>query len=222
MVQVAHTPLVLKDFIMSLGADSYERAISSVVFTPTAASVTWQGGTPDSTFTDVATATWAAALTYAQDWDAVDSLSVYLYNNEGATVPAVFRPRNGKGASFSAQLLITPGSIGGAVNSVSESTVNLGCKSKPVIIPAAAAIPTITATAPVTGPVAGNKLVKVTGTGFTGATAVVFGAVAAVDFRVESDGVIYATAPAQAAGSKPIKVTNAVGISTTTGAYTYA
>lgn len=222
MVQVAHTPLVLKDMLMSLGDNSYEKAISGAVFTPTAATISWQGGTPDSSFTDTGRATWVCALTYAQDWDTVGSLSEYLFDSEGAVVPALFRPKNGKGSSFSATLVITPGSIGGTTNSVAEATVNLGVQGKPVRIPAAASIPVIAAATPATGPVAGNKLVKITGSGFTGATAVVFGAVAAVDFKVESDGVIYATAPAQAAGSKPVKVTNAVGISTTTGAYTYA
>lgn len=222
MPQIQHSPLVLKDMIMSLGDNSFEKAVSAAVFTPTAPTISWQGGTPDASFTDTGRATWVCALTYGQDWDTVGSLSEYLFDNEGLVVPALFRPKNGKGSSFSATLVITPGSIGGTVNAVSEATVNLGVQGKPTRIPAVLAVPTVTAASPTTSPIAGNKLIKITGTGFTGATAVAFGSVAAVDFRVDSDSVIYATAPAQAVGSKPIKVTNAVGAATVLAPFTYA
>jgi hypothetical protein len=216
------SPLVLKDFVLTIGADQFEKNVSSVIFTPSSSVVTWQGGTPEASFTDTGRATWTAAINYAQDWDTANSLSQYLYANEGATVPASFRPRNGVGPSFSASLVVTPGAIGGAVNAVSEASVTLGVQGKPVLVPGAATIPTVTATSPVTGPIAGGTLVKVSGSKFTGTTAVKFGTVNATSFAVDSDGTLYAVAPAQAAGSKVITVTNATGVSTTTGAYTYA
>ncbi len=222
MAIVAIQPLVLKDFVLSIGTDQFEKNVSNVTFTPSATVVTWQGGTPDASFTDTGRASWQAAITYAQDWDTVNSLSQYLYANEGATVPASFRPRNGVGPSFTANLVITPGAIGGAVNVVSEASVTLGVQGKPVLVPAAATIPTITATSPSTGPIAGGTLVKVSGSKFTGTTAVKFGTVNATSFAVDSDGTLYAVAPAQAAGAKNVTVTNATGVSTTTGAYTYA
>ncbi|MGK9146665.1 IPT/TIG domain-containing protein [Plantibacter flavus] len=222
MAQIAHTPLVLKDYVLSLADNSYEKALSAVTFTPTAPTITWQGGTPDASFTDTGRATWVAGLTFAQDWDTVGSLSRYLFENEGAVVPVVFRPRNGTGPSFSATLVITPGAIGGAVNVVAEATVSLGLQGKPVLILGAAAVPTASSATPSTGPIAGGTLVKVVGSGFTGATAVAFGAINAPTFRVESDAVLYVLSPATAAGSKPIKVTNAVGPATVLAAYTYA
>lgn len=130
------TPLVMKDVVLSLGADDYAAHASSVVFTPAAATVTWQGLSPDASFSDVATATWTCALTYAQDWTAADSLARYLYDNEGETVEVTFRPKSGVGASFTATVTITPGAIGGAINAVSEATVTLGC-DRPVLVPAA-------------------------------------------------------------------------------------
>lgn len=222
MPNILVQPFVLRDVLLQIGANNYETAVSAAVFTPNAAQQTWQGLTPASSFTDVATATWVAALTFAQDWDTPQSLSEYLFDNEGATVPASFRPKNGRGSSFSTSLVITPGAIGGPVNTFQEATVNLGCTGKPTRIPAAAAVPLLSASAPVTGAVAGATLVKITGKGFTGATAVHFGTVAATFFQVDSDSVIYAVAPAQAAGSKPIKVTNPTGQSTQTAPYTYA
>jgi hypothetical protein len=215
-------PLVLKDFVLNIGTDQFEKNVSSVTFTPAASTITWQGGTPDASFTDTGRATWTAAIAYAQDWDTAGSLSQYLYTNEGATVPAVFRPRNGVGPSFSTSLTITPGAIGGDVNAVSVATVTLGVSGKPQLIPGTPVIPTITASSPITGPIAGGTLVKVTGSKFTGTTGVKFGTVVAPNFTVESDSTIYVVSPAAAAGAKAITVTNATGVSTTTGAFTFA
>jgi len=219
-IQVA--PLVLKDVLMQLGDNNYETALSAAQFVPTASSVSWQGLTPASSFTDVSSATWAAALTFAQDWDTPLSLSEFLFDNEGKTIPASFRPRNGRGSRFTTSLVITPGAIGGTVNTFNEATVNLGCTGKPVRVPAAAAVPVVNLATPAGGPVAGGNLVKVTGSGFFGASAVAFGAVNAPLFQVESDSTLYVVAPAAAAGSKPVKVTNPTGAATVLGAYVYA
>ena len=48
----------------------------------------------------------------------------------------VFTPKNG-GPSFSADVVITPGAIGGAVNAFATTSVTLGCNGKPVLVPAA-------------------------------------------------------------------------------------
>lgn len=137
MVAIAPpTPLVMKDVTLELGADDFASQASSVVFTPSSSTLTWQGLTPDSTFTDIAKATWTVGITYAQDWTAVDSLSRWLFEHEGDTVACEFRPKNGEGVAFTANVSITPGAIGGAVNAISEGTVTLGC-DKPVLVPAA-------------------------------------------------------------------------------------
>src|SRR6202020_1658224 len=48
------------------------------------------------------------------------------------------------------------------------------------------ALPTVTSISPTSGPTSGGTTVTITGTGFTGATKVVFGGVAATSFRVGS------------------------------------
>lgn len=60
--------------------------------------------------------------------------------------------------------------------------------------------------------------VLITGSSFTGATGVKFGATAATDFTVVNDGVIVAVMPAGSAGAANITVTNATG---TSSAFTY-
>jgi hypothetical protein len=87
----------------------------------------------------------------------------------------------------------------------------------------AASAPSVTAVSPTSGSTAGGTVVTITGSGFTGATAVSFGTVAA-SFTVYTDGSIVATAPAQAAGTVDITVTTPSGTSSTGSAdhFTYS
>jgi hypothetical protein len=70
--------------------------------------------------------------------------------------------------------------------------------------------PAVTKLAPIKGPA--NTIVKITGSGFTGASAVHFGTQSA-SFTVVSSTKITATAPAQAVGTVDVTVTNAAGTS---------
>jgi uncharacterized protein YhjY with autotransporter beta-barrel domain len=87
---------------------------------------------------------------------------------------------------------------------------------------AAAAVPTVTSVAPNTGPSAGGTSVTITGTGFTGATAVRFGATNAGSVIVNSATSITATSPA-GSGIVDITVTTLNGTSVTSAAdrFTY-
>src|SRR5262249_3889983 len=77
------------------------------------------------------------------------------------------------------------------------------------------ALPTVTAISPTSGPTAGGTSVTITGTGFTGATAVTFGGTAAGSFTVNSDTQVTALGPAHAAGTVDIIVTAPGGTSAT-------
>jgi len=78
----------------------------------------------------------------------------------------------------------------------------------------AASAPSVTGLSVTTGSTAGGLGVTVTGSYFTGATAVKFGTVAAA-FTVLGDGTLVATAPPQAAGTIDITVTTPSGTSGT-------
>jgi hypothetical protein len=82
----------------------------------------------------------------------------------------------------------------------------------------------VTAVAPATGPATGGTTVTITGTGFTGATGVGFGPVAAASFTVTSSTSITAVSPAAAAGTVDVTVLNAGGASGTSAAdqFTFA
>ena len=136
MAQIGVQPIQLKNALFTVETDSYEKHVSAVEFVPSSNLVTWKGLHPTSVFTFGSTATWQCNLTFAQDWETPDSLSQYLFENDGEEIDVVFEPVNG-GAGFSATLIVTPGSIGGALDSVAVSTFTLGVKGKPVLIPAA-------------------------------------------------------------------------------------
>ena len=86
-----------------------------------------------------------------------------------------------------------------------------------------AVAPTVTGVSPTSGPTGGGTTVTITGTGFTGATAVKFGANNAASYAVNSNTQITATSPAGTAGAVDIAVTNNSLTSSTSSAdqFTY-
>ncbi|RFC01235.1 autotransporter outer membrane beta-barrel domain-containing protein, partial [Klebsiella michiganensis] len=88
------------------------------------------------------------------------------------------------------------------------------------VIPTA---PTVTGIAPNTGTTGGGTSVNISGTNFTVATAVKFGATNATNFTVNSATQITATSPAGSTGVVDVTVTNGGGTSTTSAAdrFTY-
>lgn len=83
------------------------------------------------------------------------------------------------------------------------------------VIPTA---PTVTGIAPNTGTTGGGTSVNISGTNFTVATAVKFGATNATNFTVNSATQITATSPAGSTGVVDVTVTNGGGTSTTSAA----
>lgn len=136
MAEITVNPFVLRDVIFNVGTDGYKAHVSNVTFTPSSSVVTWQGLTPTATFSFGTSATWTCDLEYAQDWDTADSLSRYLFENEGEEIAVTFEPVAG-GPGIAATLIVTPGAVGGAVNTVAVATVSLGVKGKPVLDPVA-------------------------------------------------------------------------------------
>ena len=85
------------------------------------------------------------------------------------------------------------------------------------------AAPTVSGISPQAGPFAGGTTVTISGSGFSGATAVDFGTSRAASFAVVSDTQVTATSPAGAMGVIDVSVTAAGGTSATGSAdlYTY-
>jgi YD repeat-containing protein len=86
------------------------------------------------------------------------------------------------------------------------------------------AVPVITGVGPATGTTLGGYYINLTGTGFTGASAISFGGTASGYWYLYSDTAVQVLVPAHAAGVVDIQVTTAAGTSTLTSAdrFTYA
>ncbi len=117
---------------------------------------------------------------------------------------------------------VAPAGTAGAVNLAvttagGTATLNGGY----TYIAAGTPAPTIAALATTSGPIAGGTSVVITGTGFTGASAVTFGGTAATSFTVNSATQITAVAPAGSAGAVDVAVTTASGTATLNGGFTY-
>lgn len=137
MPQIQPVPLYLKDVVLTIGTDSYEKTVSAVSFVPASTTATWQGLSPDATYTEQTSATWTCSLTYAQDWDNDDSLALFLYEHAGEKMPATFKPKRGSGGTWAADLVLIEGTVGGTVNAFAEATVTLGVDGRPGFTPAA-------------------------------------------------------------------------------------
>lgn len=79
----------------------------------------------------------------------------------------------------------------------------------------------LTSLTPATGVAAGGLDVTLTGTGFTDATGVTFGGVAATDFEVVNDTTITCTTPAHAAGTVAVVVQDVIGNGTLPTGFVY-
>jgi hypothetical protein len=222
MSQINPSPIILKDVVVTLGADTFERQVSQVVLTPNVPTQKWRGMAPGATYADVGAADWDATITLAQDHETAGSLSDVLFAREGQKDTLIIKPRSGSGPSYQAVVTIVPPTIGGQVGAFAEASVTMPVDGKPTrVVAGGLAVPSLAS--PVSGGIAGGTMVQITGSNFAGATGVTFGATAvpAADWVLVSPSLIVAKAPAQAAGSKPVKVTNASGASTATAPYTY-
>jgi IPT/TIG domain len=124
----------------------------------------------------------------------------------------------GGGAGGSGVSSGSGGGGGGAGSSFAgQSTSNVlfttATTGTPRVVVGSAGPASISGVSPNAGPVMGGTSVSIIGSGFTGATAVDFGSVAAVSFVANSDTSITAVAPAQAVGTVDVKVTTAFGTS---------
>lgn len=131
-------PTTMRDIVLTIDGSDAERQVSEVTLTPSSSQLTWQGCSPDATFVDQTSQTWAMTMTVAQDWDDPDSLANWLLDNAGREdVAAQLRPRRG-GPGFGIVISsIATGTIGGAQGAPATQSVTMGLTGSPVRVPAA-------------------------------------------------------------------------------------
>ena len=130
----------------------------------------------------------------------------------------------GPGADWAMSMSPVPGgvAIGGLASPPSFPVTAGSLQTTPVggqygFVADVLVAPTVTSVSPASGPATGGTTVTVTGTGFTGATAVHVGTATAA-FTVVSDTQLTVTTPAGTAGTVDVTVTGPGGTSTTSTA----
>jgi IPT/TIG domain/IPTL-CTERM motif len=83
-------------------------------------------------------------------------------------------------------------------------------------------LPTVTSVSPNIGPTSGGTSVTITGTNFTGATAVQFGGDNSPSFTVVNATTITAVSPAHSADTESVAVTTPCGTGTKSSAFTFS
>ena len=186
-------------------------------------------------------------VTNARGASAVTPQDHFVYSTPGPTVASV-APTSGpttgsttviiSGSGFTGVTKVAFGTVAAAVTVVSDTKITalsppqaVGIQDVTVTTPAGTSAlsaadqftykpppPTVTGVAPGAGTVTGGTTVTITGTGFTGATKVLFGTVAATSFAVVSDSRVTAVSPAEAAATHNVTVTTANGTSALTAA----
>lgn len=132
MTAVVPSPFVMKNAVLAIATDTYEKGVTSAVFTPSASVISIAAVAPGATYTDTPNATWTLDLTILQDWADPDSLVRHLFDAEGTTETWVLTPVAG-GPTVTAEVTITPGQIGGDASAFATATVSLGVSGKPAI-----------------------------------------------------------------------------------------
>lgn len=134
MAEITVNPRVLKSISVLIASTEYADAIASFQFVPAQTVMTWKGGKPDATFTDVTDPTWTCNIKLAQDWDTAGSLANYLIAHAGEQTPVTFIPTGG--ATVSGTLILAVPPIGGDINAWLEGTISCGVVGAPTITPA--------------------------------------------------------------------------------------
>lgn len=137
MPEIEVKPFILTDVDLTLGGNDYAASVSQVEIAPNGGQlVSWKGLKKGSVFNFPTEPTWQLNLGFAQDFETAQSLSNYLFQHYGDTVPGTFAPKSG-GGHWTFDAILVPGSIGGQGDAVATASVTLGLAGKPVWVPAA-------------------------------------------------------------------------------------
>lgn len=129
-------PLFIKSASIEVDGVEMGELISNVVLTPTTSTLTFKG-VSGATFQSVGSEVWTLQFDYAQDWSTADSLALKLFNETGTNVTVTVNPEGTVGApSFTAEVTLLSGSVGGATDSVATASVTLPVTGRPVLAPA--------------------------------------------------------------------------------------
>ena len=122
-------PYVLKDAVLTIAEDDFTAAIAQAVFVP---QVQWLWSTRLGSVTAspvFAGIRWTVTLSYLQDLTD-GSLTLYLLEHVAETREVVFTPVAG-GKSVRADVMLSPGQLGGVPNQLATATATMPLFDEP-------------------------------------------------------------------------------------------
>lgn len=126
MVERLANPRMLKRLRLRIGEDSFSGQVSNFALVPSTTTATWQGGTPEASYSDTSDATWLATMNVIQDYETETSLVRYLLRFQGRRALLEFQPLDaGSFVLYTVVTLAAP-QIGGAVNAFNEASISMG------------------------------------------------------------------------------------------------
>lgn len=129
MVAIAPVPILMNNAVLKVGADNYEKSVSTAKLTPVTPVAKFKGISGD-TVQSAGKPAWTLTLTFAQDWLTVNSLSKYLNANAGTTKTIELTPSTGS-TKATVTALIIDGDMGGDVDATTLATVVLEIVGQP-------------------------------------------------------------------------------------------
>ncbi len=164
------------------------------------------------------TRTVVSTLSTTETFDGVAAGSGGIFVTKSTNPDAVFKVNPSTGVlTLAANNTIGNGVLFGAGGTSAGLNFGIAFYGSAPVTPA----PTVTNVSPASGPTTGGSVVSITGTNFTGATAVTIGGTAVTSFHVVNATTIEAVTPAKAAGSASVVVTTAGGSNAANTLFTY-
>ena len=132
MPQIANTMEAVKNAVITIGTDTYEKHASDINWTRNSSQQSWQGLT-DDVVTDSLVDSHTCNIGVGHDYDNPDSLYNFLHAMEGLTASVTWKPSPSSTFTVTATITIVAPTIGGP-RGFHSSTV--ACPStKPVVTP---------------------------------------------------------------------------------------
>ena len=133
--------LLVTDAVIKFGptatAVAYECQVTSAAVTSTPNLITVPATGCEGSSQIPATSTYAVALTFLQDWGQIESLSQYLWDNEGMEADFSIALASDPLVPVATGVIrVVAGSYGGDFAAPLSASVTLPCQGKPVIAPA--------------------------------------------------------------------------------------
>lgn len=132
-LDAALKPRQLKDisviFDKANNGPEFRKAVQSFQFSPTVATSSTTGGTPDAVWSDSVVTGWNCSVKFLQDAETAGSMTDYLFTNAGTVKHVDFVPYGGTG--WGADVVIPAPPIGGDVAAWLADTVTMAVRGKP-------------------------------------------------------------------------------------------